>query len=172
MIKKETGNHKIHRLRVIHIYKADYNLLLCVKWQSTVHHAMKSKTLNPCQKGGTPGNSAPDVVFVEELEYEICRATCTPLGKNDFDASSCYDRIHCFLANLASRKYGVDKQNLHSPRAHFGGSQILSPNQAWCFRRDSFHTVKPIPSTALDKEAGIHQSTCCSFPAPSLIATL
>ena len=63
-----------------------------------------------CQKGGTQGNSAPDVVFVEELEYEICRATRTPLGKTDFDASSCYDRIHCFLANLASRKYGVDKQ--------------------------------------------------------------
>ncbi len=32
MIEKELGNHKIHRLRVIHIYEADYNLLLCVKW--------------------------------------------------------------------------------------------------------------------------------------------
>jgi hypothetical protein len=31
MIKKEPGNAKIHRLRVIHLYKADYNLLLQVK---------------------------------------------------------------------------------------------------------------------------------------------
>ena len=32
MILKEPGNTKIHRLRVIHIYEADYNLLLGVKW--------------------------------------------------------------------------------------------------------------------------------------------
>jgi hypothetical protein len=110
MIEKEPGNHKIHCLRAIHTCKADYSLLLCVKWCSAVHHATKSKTLNPCQKGGTPDNSAPDVVFIEELEYKICRATRTPLGGNDFNASSCYDRIHCFLANLAGQKYGVDKQ--------------------------------------------------------------
>ena len=77
MTEKELGNHKIHQLRGIHICAADYNLLLCVKWRSAVHHAMKSKILNPCQKEGTPGNSAPDVVFVEELEYEICRTTRT-----------------------------------------------------------------------------------------------
>ena len=103
MIEKEPGNHKIHRLRVIHLYEADYNLLLCVKWRTAVHHAMRNKTLNPNQKGGTPGGNATDIIFVEELEYEICRASRTCLGKIDFDASSCYDRIHCFLANLASR---------------------------------------------------------------------
>ena len=31
MIQKEPGNSKIHRLWVIHIYEADYNLLLGVK---------------------------------------------------------------------------------------------------------------------------------------------
>ena len=30
MILKETGNYKIHRLRVIHIYEADFNLLLAI----------------------------------------------------------------------------------------------------------------------------------------------
>ena len=33
MIFKESGNYKIHRLRVIHIYEADFNLLLAIKWQ-------------------------------------------------------------------------------------------------------------------------------------------
>ena len=93
MIEKEPGNHKIHRLRVIHLYEADYNLLLCVKWRTAVDHAMRNKTLNPNQKGGTPGSNATDVIYVEELEYEICRASRTCLGKIDFDASSCYNRI-------------------------------------------------------------------------------
>jgi hypothetical protein len=33
MIQKDPGNCKIHHLRVIHIYEADYNLLLGVKWR-------------------------------------------------------------------------------------------------------------------------------------------
>jgi hypothetical protein len=31
MIHKEAGNHKIHRLRVIHLFEVDYNLILSVK---------------------------------------------------------------------------------------------------------------------------------------------
>ena len=33
MILKEEGNFKIHWLQVIHIFEADYNLLLAVKWK-------------------------------------------------------------------------------------------------------------------------------------------
>jgi len=110
MIEKEKGNVKLHRLRVIHIYEADYNLLLCIKWRQVLHHASSHGTLNSSQYGGRPGHNAPDVVFVEEIEYEIIRATRSPLGKFDNDATSCYDRIHCFLANIASQKYGQSRQ--------------------------------------------------------------
>lgn len=55
MIEKERGNHKIHRLRVIHIYEADYNLMLCVKWKQALHHASNKHLLNPHQHGGVPG---------------------------------------------------------------------------------------------------------------------
>jgi hypothetical protein len=33
MILKEPNNHKINRLRVLHLFEADYNLVLGVKWQ-------------------------------------------------------------------------------------------------------------------------------------------
>ena len=36
MIEKEPGNSKVHRLRVIHIYEADYNFLLQAKWRSLI----------------------------------------------------------------------------------------------------------------------------------------
>ena len=35
MLQKDEGNPRIHRLRVIHIYECDYNLLLAVKWSET-----------------------------------------------------------------------------------------------------------------------------------------
>lgn len=40
------------------------------------------------------------------MEYEIVRLTRHPLVHFDNDATSCYDRIPCFLANVVSRKYG------------------------------------------------------------------
>jgi hypothetical protein len=40
------------------------------------------------------------------MEYEVMRLTRQPIVHFDNDATSCYDRIPCFLANLASRKYG------------------------------------------------------------------
>ena len=110
MIEKESGNYKIHRLRVIHMYEADYTLCVCVKWRQAVQQAAKNGHLNPAQRGGIPGRNAPDIVFCEEIEYELCRASRTTLGKFDNDATACYDRIPCCLANLVSRKFGMDKK--------------------------------------------------------------
>jgi hypothetical protein len=108
--QKERGNHKIHRLQVIHIYDADYNLLLCIKWQQAAQQASVHQHLHPCQNGSAPGKTAQDVVFAEELEHEISHATRTHLGKFGNDATSCYDRIHCFLANIVSQKHGLDQK--------------------------------------------------------------
>ena len=41
MILKEEGNTKIHRLRVIHLFEADYNLLLGIKWRQLIHEQTK-----------------------------------------------------------------------------------------------------------------------------------
>ena len=41
MIYKEPGNAKIHRLRVIHLYEADYGLIMGNKWRQALLHAQK-----------------------------------------------------------------------------------------------------------------------------------
>jgi len=46
---------------------------------------------------------------VEEIVYEIMQVTRSPLGKFDNDVTSCYDHIHCFLANMTSQKYGQSR---------------------------------------------------------------
>ena len=110
MLEKDPGSPKIHRLRVIHLYEWDFNLLLCVKWRALLHHVCDNRLINKACYGTMPGHGSLDPVFIKELEYEMARLTRRPLIHFDNDAASCYDRIPCFLANLASRKYGMDKR--------------------------------------------------------------
>jgi hypothetical protein len=108
MIQKDPGSVKIHRLRVIHLYEADYNLLLGIKWREAMH--LSEDKLNPSQYGGRPGKNAHDPVFIEIMQAEISRASRKSLIKFDVDATSCYNRIIPGLAGIASRKHGVHRK--------------------------------------------------------------
>ena len=110
MLEKEPGNPKIHRLRVIHLYEADYNLILAVKWRQLLHFACDHGYVNESLIGSQPGKEALDGCFLRELEYEITRLTRKPIIHFDNDATSCYDRIPVFIANVISRKYGMDRR--------------------------------------------------------------
>jgi hypothetical protein len=109
MILKEPGNTKIHRLRVIHIYEADYNLLLGVKWRQLLHRAEDKGLINDGCYGSRPGREARTVVFMEIMQMEISRGSRKPFIKFDNDATSCYDRIIPGTAMLISRKYGLHR---------------------------------------------------------------
>ena len=102
MILKQPGNHKIHRLRVIHLYEHDYNLLLAVKWHSLIHHCVSTKKFNPGQYSGVLGHDAITPTIIEEFQYEISRASKRPLVHLDYDATACYDRIILPIACLIS----------------------------------------------------------------------
>jgi hypothetical protein len=106
MILKEPGNTKIHRLRVIHLFEADYNLILSVKWRQQIKHAEERELLNEGQHGSRSGREAPTLPFLEELKNEISYCSRKPLLNLDNDASSCYDQIVVSLASLINRKYG------------------------------------------------------------------
>ena len=103
MLEKEPGNPKIHRLRVIHLYEWDYNLILSTKWRHLIHNVCDAGTLHPSIYGGVPGKSSLDPVFIKEMEYELCRITCHPLLQFDHDLKSCYDMIPVFLMNIESQ---------------------------------------------------------------------
>lgn len=107
MIWKEPGNHKIHRTRVIHLFEADYNLALSLKWREALFQAERTGRLYKGQYGLRPRKSAFDPVLLEVLQTEMSRITRKSLVLMNFDATSCYDRILPSLANLASRKFGV-----------------------------------------------------------------
>jgi hypothetical protein len=79
MLEKEPGNRKIHRLRVIHLYEADYNLILGVKWRQLIHHCEDNQLLHSSLYGARPGRGALEPVFIEELINEITRMSRKPL---------------------------------------------------------------------------------------------
>jgi hypothetical protein len=109
MIEKEPGNSKVHRLRVIHLYEADYNFFLQAKWRDLIRHAEKNNSLHTGQYGSRPGRDAHIPTFIEEMKNEICYATRKSLINFDNDAASCYDRIIPALASLIGRKFGLHK---------------------------------------------------------------
>ena len=109
MIMKDPSNWKIHRLRVIHLYEADYSLMLALHWRSTLHLAEDKKLLNTGTFGSRPNKSAITPVFLEELMLEVTRLTRKNLIMFDHDARSCYDRIIVSIMALLSRHYGANK---------------------------------------------------------------
>jgi exonuclease III len=111
---KDTDNVRIHRTRVIHIYEADYNLTLGIKWRAALYQAETLKELNIGQYGSRPYRNAVDPVLIEELQFEISRASRKMIVQTNYDAMSCYDRIIPNLAMLVSRKFGVPKAITHT----------------------------------------------------------
>jgi Reverse transcriptase (RNA-dependent DNA polymerase) len=126
MIQKIPGCSKINKLRVIHLYEADYNLLLKIIWaRRLVWHAHDHDRLNQGQAGSRPGRNAIDVVIQKEMKYLYACLTRTGLATMDNDAKSCYDRIICNLAMIISQYFGV------SSKAASMQAQTL---QEMCFR--------------------------------------
>jgi hypothetical protein len=107
MIFKEHGNIKIHRTQVIHLYEADYNLAMGLKWRAAMELSEASQDLNQGQYGSRPSRGAYDPVFIEEFQLEISRSSRKTLVQTNYDATSCYDRIIPNLAALVSQRYGV-----------------------------------------------------------------
>jgi hypothetical protein len=95
MLEKDPSSPEIHRLRS----NPETRRLRYIQWRTLMHSAEDQKLLNEGQYGSRPHRNAHDPVFIEEMQFEICRASQKPLVKFDFDATSCYDRI---LPNMAS----------------------------------------------------------------------
>jgi hypothetical protein len=56
LLAKEPGIPRCHnKLRVIHLYEADLNALIGIKWRQLIHHVTDNRLLSPWQCRGFPG---------------------------------------------------------------------------------------------------------------------
>lgn len=108
MLEKDVGQPNINRLRVIHLFKADYNLFLKTLWaKRMVEAAEDAQVLGSAQHGSRPCRTALDAGLLERLTFDLSKTLWTNLGVFDNDAKSCYDRIINGLAMIAARRLGM-----------------------------------------------------------------
>ncbi|KAI2497422.1 hypothetical protein MHU86_17080 [Fragilaria crotonensis] len=108
LIEKDLGNPNIHRLRIIHLFEADFNFSSNSNGVTDlVRHAEKLNLLNEGQHGSRPGRTAMDPIMLIQLTTDLSRLLKTNLARFDNDASACYDRIIVALGMLAARRLGM-----------------------------------------------------------------
>ena len=108
MLEKDPGVPNVNRLRIIHLFEADYNLILKIMWGSRlVRRALALDLLHPCQHGSVPRHTTMDAIMLTQLTTDLCRVNKQNLARFDNDASACYDRIIVNLAMLAARRCGM-----------------------------------------------------------------
>jgi hypothetical protein len=105
----QCDDYKFHMLRIIHLYEADFNFILGIKWRQLLHHADQLQLVHGGQYGDRPGREANTLTFIEELKTDICYASRRPLINFENDAASCYDRIITALASLTARAHGQNR---------------------------------------------------------------
>ena len=107
MINKKTDSFLLNQLRVIHLFEADYNLIIGIIFgRYMIHRICDNQTFHPSQ-WGRPNRECEDVLMLKELTYQVANMSRTDIATFDNDASSCYDRIVTRFALLCCRAHGV-----------------------------------------------------------------
>lgn len=108
VIPKTQGCPRIDKLRIIHLFEADFNLLLKLMWgKKLIKHVEQKRLLTNASFGSRPNRAATDELLLKEMTYSYALLTRTNLGEVFNDAKSCYDRIIPFLARIVARYYGM-----------------------------------------------------------------
>ena len=120
---KEPGNYQINHLRVIHIYKHNYILILALKWCDLIQHSIQNNLIHPGQYGGIPGGTSVQPTLIEEFQNEICFASRRPLVHLNYDTALSYDHITLIMASIISRSY-----RLHRNITMINATTLQKPN--------------------------------------------
>ena len=108
IIPKDSGQQKIHRLRIINMYELDYTLVLKFFWPKTeTANAKRHNWLGCNQNRERKEISAIETVTLNELIINYHRRIHNSLCINQDDAAGCFDRIITNHTILNSRKFHI-----------------------------------------------------------------
>jgi hypothetical protein len=108
LIKKTPGIPLINKLRVIHIYEADWNLIqrFYVAYTLTAI-ATKEETTTSEQAGGRPGRSSIELAINRVITFETIRLQRQVGAVMYNDAKACYDQIVENISNMSLLREGL-----------------------------------------------------------------
>jgi hypothetical protein len=113
MIYKKPGVLELDELRVIHLFEADFNLLVgLIFGRPTIHNAIDHQRLHPNQFG-KKGGECMDAAISKTLHNITATYTKTPLNQFESVATACFDRIVMVFAMLCFYAYGCPMILIH-----------------------------------------------------------
>jgi hypothetical protein len=93
MIYKKPGCIELDRLRLIHLFEADFNLIIGILFgRQAMYHQVDNRLLNTSQFG-RPGGECPNASITKVFHnLTLLSLTHTPMGQFENDATACFDR--------------------------------------------------------------------------------
>jgi hypothetical protein len=114
MLYKKPGIYLNNKLRMIHLFEADYNFIIgTIFGRRALYSGVDNNTLHPSQ-WAQPGRQCSDVVVMCELTIAVAKMTKTPLAGFENDASACYDRIVMNMVAAVFDRLGVPPGPLYT----------------------------------------------------------
>lgn len=121
LLEKIPGVPRLDKLRVIHLYEADWSLIQKFFVAYKLNKLASTQNTIPIdQAGGRPGRSAIELAASRVLMYETIRIQRLSGAVLYNDAKACYDRVIENVSNLALMKQGLPKPlaKLHAQTFH------------------------------------------------------
>jgi Reverse transcriptase (RNA-dependent DNA polymerase) len=141
-------------LGVIHLFEADYNLILKIIWaRRNIWNLHNKNKIHDGQAGSRPGRRSIEVVIQKEMKYMYAHLTRTQLGTMDNDAKSCYDRIPCNFAMAVSAYFGIPSCYTKLHASNLENSKFNIRTAMGASAETYTHTHQTHPYMAQDKEA-------------------
>jgi len=108
-LEKKPGHPSIDSLCTLHLFEADYNLLL--KWHSSLGFTPKSEKhdrILDSQGGGSAGQSEIDLACKKVAIYDYISITRTDAVDVSIVVNRCFDNMVEACENLSCRQHGAD----------------------------------------------------------------
>jgi hypothetical protein len=111
LLEKLPGTPFLDKLRVIHLYEADWSLIQKFYVAHKITKiASREGTFPPEQAGGRPGRSAIELAASRTILYEAIRLQRLTGAVVYNDAKACFDRVLENLSNLLLLREGLPKE--------------------------------------------------------------
>jgi hypothetical protein len=107
MIYKKLGVIELNKLRVIHLFEADFNLLIGVYFGRCAMHYQVDRQLIHKGQFGKPGGECQDAALSKVLHNVIANFTKTPMGQFESDATACFNREVTIFVFCCFRSHGA-----------------------------------------------------------------
>ena len=101
MILKSEGDYRIHRLRVIHLYEADFSLLCAVFWRKLLYQTVDNNQVNTGLYGMVPNRNAHMPPFMDNMmkTYWTSHVSSIAGVAQCGDATNSYNAVESKYAN-------------------------------------------------------------------------